>query len=77
MIVVRQHDLADCGPACLSSILQHYGGFVPIEMIRLNAKTNQNGTSAYNLVKTAEKYGLTTKSLKLGNFKDIKNYLFH
>ena len=77
VIVVRQHDLADCGPACLSSILQHYGGFVPIEMIRLSAKTNQNGTSAYNLVKTAEKYGLTTKSLKLGNFKDIKNYLFH
>ena len=76
VIVVRQHDLTDCGPACLSSILQHYGGFVPIEMIRLSAKTNQNGTSAYNLVKTAEKYGLTTKSLKLGNFKDIKKLSF-
>lgn len=76
VIVVRQHDLTDCGPACLSSILQYYGGFVPIEMIRLSAKTNQSGTSAYNLVKTAEKYGLTTKSLKLGNFKDIKKLSF-
>jgi len=76
VIVVRQHDLTDCGPACLSSILQYYGGFVPIEMIRLSAKTNQNGTSAYNLVKTAEQYGLTTKSLKLGNFKNIKKLSF-
>ena len=73
MVVVRQHDLTDCGPACLSSIIQHYGGFVPIEMIRLSAKTNQFGTSAYNLLKTAEAYGFATKSLKVNNLDELED----
>lgn len=76
MIVVKQHDLTDCGPACLSSIIQYYGGYVPIEMIRLNAKTNQNGTSAYNLIKTASRFGLSTKSYKVDNINFLNKDLF-
>jgi ATP-binding cassette subfamily B protein len=73
MIIVKQHDLTDCGPACLSSIVRYYGGYVPIEIIRLDASTDKNGTTASNLLNAARKYGLATKALKLNNFNEINN----
>ena len=76
VIVVKQHDLSDCGPACLSSIIQYYGGFVPIEMIRLSSKTNQSGTSAYNLVKAADEFGISTKSYKIDDIKALSEEEF-
>ena len=76
LIVVKQHDLTDCGPACLSSIIQHYNGYVPIEMIRLSAKTNQSGTSAFNLILAAENFGLSAKSYKVSGKVDLKKITF-
>lgn len=55
--IVRQQDIRDCGICCLQSIIKFYGGFVPLETLRLDTKTNNNGTTAYNLILTAKKYG--------------------
>lgn len=55
--IVRQNDIKDCGICCLESIIKYYKGFVPLETLRLDTKTNNKGTTAYNLIKAAQKYG--------------------
>lgn len=57
--IVRQQDIKDCGICCLQSIIKFYGGFVPLETLRLDTRTNMNGTTAYNLISAAKKYGFT------------------
>ncbi len=72
--IVRQQDAKDCGVCCLESIIKYYGGFVPLERLRAETRTDINGTTAYHLIKTAEKYGFTAlgkKNVKL----DDKNLI--
>jgi ATP-binding cassette subfamily B protein len=68
-ILVKQHDIRDCGICCLESIIKHYGGYIPLETLRLETKTNKLGTSAYNIIKTAKKIGFDATGLKLKNIK--------
>ena len=56
--IVRQQDIKDCGICCLESIIKYYKGYIPLEILRLDTKTNNQGTTAYNLIKAAKKYGL-------------------
>ena len=70
-LIVKQHDLTDCGPACLLSVIIYYGGFVSIESLRNNAFTDKNGTSAYNLIKCAQKYGLIGSGIKLESINEL------
>ncbi|MGC9344143.1 MAG: cysteine peptidase family C39 domain-containing protein, partial [Bacteroidales bacterium] len=88
-ILVRQHDMSDCGAACLSSVLAYYGSAKPISRIRLEAGTNKNGTSLLGLVEVARKENLIAKPVKINNNKidqsdlpaiahvKIKNCWFH
>jgi ATP-binding cassette subfamily B protein len=71
--IVKQQDIKDCGICCLESIIKYYKGYIPLEILRLDTKTNSNGTTAYNLLKTAKKYGLkgTGKKIDDINSKDI------
>ncbi|MCH5279634.1 MAG: peptidase domain-containing ABC transporter [Christensenellaceae bacterium] len=61
---VRQHDTTDCGAACLSTILRHYGSFLPIAQIREIAGTDRMGTSAFGIVTAAEKLGFKAQGVK-------------
>ena len=63
MIIVKQHDLKDCGVASLASIIRYYDGYVPMEKIRLDTSTTKDGTSAYNLIVAAQKYGFDAKGI--------------
>ena len=72
--IVKQHDLTDCAPACLSSLIKYYGGYVPIEVIRLKCETNKDGTSAYNLIEAAKKLGLSAKGVKVSSFKKLYGF---
>ena len=65
VFVVKQHDITDCGPACLSSIILYYGGYVPIEILRLKCETNHSGTSVYNLVEAAKYYNFSTTAVRV------------
>ncbi|WP_284679108.1 cysteine peptidase family C39 domain-containing protein [Aceticella autotrophica] len=58
------HDIKDCGAACLATISKQYGLKIPISKIRESAGTDKQGTSAYGLIKAAEKLGLTAKGVK-------------
>ena len=71
--IVRQNDYKDCGVCCLESIFKYYDGYIPIETLRIDTNTNLNGTTAYNLIKTARKYGLNGQGRKIKelNSEDI------
>ena len=61
---VRQHDITDCGAACLATISKQYGLKLPISKIREIAGTDKQGTNAFGMVKAAEKIGFTAKGVK-------------
>ena len=48
---IKQHDIKDCGAACLATISKQYGLKIPISKIREVVGTDMNGTSAYGVVK--------------------------
>lgn len=63
-IYVPQVDETDCGDAALAMILRHYGTEISLAKLRNLTKTNQWGTTALGLVKTAEKFNFETKAIK-------------
>lgn len=67
---IKQHDITDCGAACLASIAAHYNFQIPISRIRQYAGTDKKGTNVYGLIKAAEKLGLEAKGVR-GDFESL------
>ena len=63
-VTLKQHDLTDCGAACLASISAHYGLRLPIARIRQMASTDQKGTNILGLVEASKKLGFSAKAVK-------------
>ncbi len=63
-ICVKQHDIKDCGAACLSTISKTYDLKLQISKIREIAGTDSYGTNVYGIVKAAEQLGFTAKAIK-------------
>lgn len=61
---VKQHDITDCGAACLATISKQYGLNLSISKIREVAGTDKQGTNAYGMIKAAEQLGFSTKGVK-------------
>ncbi|HZH02681.1 MAG TPA: cysteine peptidase family C39 domain-containing protein, partial [Myxococcaceae bacterium] len=61
---VKQHDVADCGAACLHSVAEHYGYHIPISRIRQYACTDRKGTNVLGMVEAAERLGFTAKGVR-------------
>lgn len=61
---VKQHDITDCGAACLATISKQYGLNLSISKIREVAGTDKQGTNAYGIIKAAEQLGFTAKGVK-------------
>ncbi|NFT06234.1 MULTISPECIES: peptidase domain-containing ABC transporter [unclassified Clostridium] len=76
---IRQHDITDCGPACISTIARKYGLKISISKIREIAGTDSEGTSVYGIVEAAKKLGFSAKAVKVSNneeiFEDLKTPL--
>ncbi|GKU27599.1 peptidase domain-containing ABC transporter [Clostridium folliculivorans] len=70
-ICIKQHDIKDCGAACLATISKQYGLKIPISKIREVAGTDMQGTSAYGVIKAAEALGFSAKGVKAGKPEDI------
>ena len=60
----RQEGIRDCGVCCLYNIIRFYNGNIDLEKLRSMTKTNENGTSIYNIVETANKLGFKSKAYK-------------
>ena len=61
---VRQHDMTDCGAACLATVSKQYGLNLSISRIREVAGTDKQGTNVYGMIKAAEELGFTAKGVK-------------
>lgn len=61
---IKQHDITDCGAACLATISKQYGLNLPISRIREAAGTDKQGTKLRGLVQAAERLGFTAKVVK-------------
>ena len=55
---IRQHDIKDCGAACLATILRYYKSYIPMVKIREKMCVDKNGASMFSLCKTANHFGL-------------------
>jgi len=63
-VKIKQHDITDCGAACLASVSAHYNLKIPIARIRQWAGTDKKGTNAWGLIKASEKLGFSAKGVK-------------
>lgn len=61
---VKQHDMTDCGAACLATISKQNGYKISISKIREIAGTDKQGTNAYGVIQAAEQLGFSAKGVK-------------
>jgi ATP-binding cassette subfamily B protein len=61
---IKQHDITDCGAACLASIAAHYKLGLPIARIRQLAGTDQKGTNLLGMMQAAEKLGFSARGVR-------------
>lgn len=61
---IRQHDITDCGAACLAMVSKQHGLKKSIAEIREIAGTDKMGTNALGMIKAAEKLGFAAKGIK-------------
>ena len=64
---VRQHDAADCGAACLSTVVRHFGFRISVARIREYARTDQRGTTVLGIVEAARRLGFDSRGVKAGS----------
>ena len=70
-VSIKQHDIKDCGAACLLSIIKYYGGNISLEKIKLDTFISKDGITAYNLVNAAKKYGFDSYGIRI-SFEELK-----
>jgi len=61
--LIKQHDIKDCGAACLSMICRHNKLMLPMAKFRELIKVDNNGANIYGIVNGAEKLGLLATAL--------------
>ncbi|MCX2678905.1 peptidase domain-containing ABC transporter [Galbibacter sp. EGI 63066] len=69
-ITIKQHDITDCGAACLASIAAHHQLQLPIARIRQYAGTDKKGTNVLGLLEAAQKLGFEAKGVR-GDFESL------
>src|SRR5699024_8040680 len=67
---IKQHDITDCGAACLASVAAHYDLKLPIARIRQYASNDKQGTNVLGMIEAAEKLGVSAKGVK-GEFDSL------
>jgi ABC-type bacteriocin transporter len=63
-ICVKQHDMTDCGAACLATVARSHGLTIPITTIRQYAGTDRRGTNVLGMIEAAEHLGFEAKGVK-------------
>ncbi len=61
---IKQHDITDCGAACLATISKQHGLKTSITKIREVAGTDKQGTNVSGVIKAAEQLGFSAKGVK-------------
>lgn len=61
---VKQHDISDCGVACLVSVAAHYGLLIPISKVRQFTGTDKQGTNVLGLIEGAKRLSFDAKGVQ-------------
>ncbi|ABK87847.1 TPA: peptidase domain-containing ABC transporter [Bacillus cereus] len=72
IVCIRQHDLKDCGPACLAMISRYYGFETSISKLREVAGTDLHGTNVQGLIESGEKLGFDVKGVRATDSSALK-----
>lgn len=72
---VKQHDLTDCGAACLATIALHYDLKIPISKIRESAGTDSFGTTVFGMLKASRELGFKSKAVRMTNLELVSKKL--
>lgn len=68
-----QHDVNDCGPACVKMITKYYHKDVSLEFLRDEAKITMNGVSLLGISEAAEKIGFRTLMVQVDLERLVKD----
>ncbi|WDF69482.1 peptidase domain-containing ABC transporter [Sphingobacterium oryzagri] len=61
---IKQHDLQDCGAACLASVAAHYGLELPLAKIRQMCHTDTRGTNVMGMIQGLTSMGFNAKGVR-------------
>lgn len=61
---VKQHDITDCGAACIATIARQHGLKISITRIREVAGTDKKGTNAFGVIQAAKELGFSAKGVR-------------
>jgi len=61
----------DCGACSLSMIVKYFGGNINLSKLRRLTKTYKEGTNAYNIIKAANKIGLSATGYHVDNIEKL------
>ena len=70
--MINQKNNNDCAVACLMMILRYYKIKVVYDDLKSELRTTEEGTSAFDIVKVSNKYGLKAVGYKKYNIDNIK-----
>src|SRR3546814_2979813 len=70
-IKVKQHDISDCGAACLASVAAWYRLKLPLARIRQYAATGPEGTTVLGMIQAARRLGFAAKGVK-GKMENLR-----
>jgi ABC-type bacteriocin transporter len=62
--LIKQHDITDCGAACLASVSAFYKLQLPIARIRQYASTDKKGTNVLGMIEAAQQLGFQAKGVR-------------
>lgn len=68
---VHQHDMADCGAACLLSLIKYYGGDSSILHLREISGTSNTGTTLLGLYQAAQAMGFDAQGAEANGIPDL------
>lgn len=70
---IKQHDIKDCGAACLGMISAYYGYKTPLSQIRYKVGTNSRGSTVLGIVNAAREIGFESNGFQTD---DKENAIF-
>lgn len=70
-ICVKQHDLKDCGCACLATVFKQYRIQCTISELREICSIDRDGVKISNLIKAANKFEFSAKAFKVSEDEDL------